>query len=174
MDKQSERRFRHTWKEIEMETLHRPSKSKLGAKAQKNIAKRILLIDPEENSALASALSAQGHAPLHCPSVQQAWNLVYPLRPDLIIVRLRDSNSAALSDLQECHVLARGAPIVLAISTPLSPFLAKLLEHETAPVLPVSSTPEALRESLHNLETAPESAALFGAAVVRAEPRLRT
>jgi DNA-binding NtrC family response regulator len=151
------------WKEIEMETLLRPSNTKHAAKAQRNIMKRILLIDPEKNSALSSALSAEGHAPLHCASVQQAWSLVYALRPDLIIIRLRDSNSAAaLSDLQECHVLARGAPIVLAISTPLSPSLAKLLEHEAAPILPVSSTPEALRESLHNLEAAPGGAAPSG------------
>jgi DNA-binding response OmpR family regulator len=144
-----------------METLHRPSKTKLSAKTQTSKITRILLIDPAKNSALESALSAQGHAPLHCLSVQQAWNLVYPLRPDLIIVHLCGPGNAALSDLQECRALARGVPIILAISTPLSPSLAKLLEHEAAPVLPISSTPEALRESLHNLETAPGSAMFF-------------
>jgi DNA-binding NtrC family response regulator len=144
----SRRRFK-------MDNPHIANKRKPSDRTLVNEINRILLINPDKSSAVSKALAEQGYDVVHCASVQKAWNLVYPQRPDLIFLRLHNPDRAALSDLQECHALARGVPVILAISAPLNPSLAKTLQHEAAGVFLVSSNPEILRESLHDLAVSP-------------------
>jgi DNA-binding response OmpR family regulator len=136
-----------------METLHAPTKDELGEKTQTNRIKKILLIDKDNDCALSTALAEEGHDVVHCDSVHEAWNLVYPYRPHLIILRLYNADGSALSDIRECRALAEGVPIVLAItSAQISPALLKTLQHGAETVLAVSSTLESVRKALHGLE----------------------
>lgn len=107
-----------------METLHTLMDKSLNKMPRR---KKILLIDNETNSALATALKREGHHVVHCDCVHNAWNLVYPQRPHLIIFTVHKSDRTALSDLHECRALAGGAPIVLATSVDASQALLNAL-----------------------------------------------
>jgi DNA-binding response OmpR family regulator len=131
--------------------MHGSLKRNLNEKIRTEKVKKILLIDVNRSSALANALAEQGHDLLHCDSVQRAWKFTYPHRPDIIILHLRDSNRAALSDLQECRALAKGVPIIAAMAANLNRALIKPLQHGAAAVLATPPTPESLRESLHGV-----------------------
>ena len=136
-----------------METLHTPIKNELAEKTQRNQIKKILLIDEDKDCALSTTLAKEGYDVVHCDSVHEAWNLVYPHRPHLIILRLHSANGSALSDFQECRALAEGVPIVLAItSAQTSRALLKTLQHGAETVLTASSTLESVRKALHGLE----------------------
>ena len=136
-----------------METLHTPIENELAKKIQTNQIKKILLIDEEKDCALSTALTEQGYDVVHCDSVHEAWNLVYPHRPHLIILRLYNANGSALSDFRECRALADGVPIVLAItSAQISQALLKTLQHGAETVPTASSTLESVRKALHGLE----------------------
>jgi DNA-binding NtrC family response regulator len=137
---------------FKMETLQIQIKKRLTEKTKVNAIKKILLIDEDKDSVLSDALTREGYDLVHCDSVQQAWSVVYPHRPHLIILRLNNSNGAGLSDLQECRALAEGVPIILAISAQVKPALIKAMQHGTSAVLAASSTPESVREVIHHLE----------------------
>jgi DNA-binding response OmpR family regulator len=135
-----------------METLHTPTENQLVEKIQTNRIKKILLIDEDKDCALSTALADEGYDVVHCDSVHKAWNLVYPHRPHLIILRLY-ANGSALSDFRECRALAEGVPIVLAItSAQISRALLKTLPYGAETVVAVSSTLESVRKALHGLE----------------------
>src|SRR5262245_24156158 len=106
-------RFRAAWtvkkgcsglpKEIQrMETLHTLIEKKPNERPRRKEIKKILLIDSEPNSALATALEREGHHVVHCDCVQKAWDFVYPQRPHLIIFSLHKYDRTALADLHEC------------------------------------------------------------------------
>jgi DNA-binding NtrC family response regulator len=114
--------------------------------------KTILLIENGKYSALSAALAQEGYHVVHCDSVQKAWSFVYPHRPHLIVLRLDNSNGAALAALQECRALAEGVPIVLVTSAHVNRALRKALQHGAATVLAASWTAESVREALHGLE----------------------
>ena len=135
-----------------METLHLQSKKKLTEKTQAREIKKILLIDNNKDSALAAALARERYRIVHCDSVQQAWSLVYPHRPHLIILRLSNSNEAALACLQECRVLAEGVPMVVVTPAHVNRAVMKVLQHEAATVLADSLTPQSIRAALDGLE----------------------
>ena len=117
-----------------METLHIQTKKTLTKKTQASEIKKILLIDQDKDSALSAALAQEGYDLVLCDSVQEAWSLVYPYRPHLIILHLRNSNPAGLSDIQECRALAEDIPIVLAVSAQVNRALIKAMQHEPPPM----------------------------------------
>ena len=136
-----------------METLHTPTENEVAEKTQTNQIKKILLIDEDKDCALSTALAEEGYDVVHCDSVHVAWNLVYPHRPHLIILRLYNANGSALSHFRECRALAEGVPIVLAItSAQISRALLKTRQHGAETVLAASSTLESIREALRGLE----------------------
>jgi DNA-binding NtrC family response regulator len=136
---------------FKMETLHTQTKKTLTKKTQASEIKKILLIDQDKDSALSAALAQEGYDLVLCDSVQEAWSLIYPYRPHLIILHLRNSNGAGLSDLRECRALAEGVPIVLAISAQVNRALIKAMQHGASSVLATSARPESVREVLHHL-----------------------
>ena len=135
-----------------MENLHIPIKRTLAKKTRAGKFKKILLIDQYQDSVLADALTRAGYDLVQCDSVQKAWSLVYPHRPQLIILRPNDSNGAGLSALQECRALGEGVPIILALSAPVKRALIKAAQHGSAAVYVASSTPQSITEALHHLE----------------------
>jgi DNA-binding NtrC family response regulator len=136
---------------FKMETLHIGIETKVTEETQAHEIKKILVIDNDKDSALSTGLTQEKYHVVHCDSVQKAWGLVYPHRPHLIILRLYNSNGAALAELQECRALAEGVPIVVAVSGHLNPTLVKALQHGAAAVLPALSTPESIRGALRGL-----------------------
>jgi DNA-binding NtrC family response regulator len=135
-----------------METLHIQTKKTLTKKTQASEIKKILLIDRDKDSALSATLAQEGYDLVLCDSVQEAWSLIYPYRPHLIILHRHKSNGAGLSDLRECRALAEGVPIVLAVSAQVNRALIKAMQHGGSSVLATSSTAESVREVLHHLQ----------------------
>lgn len=135
-----------------MEPLHMRIKKALTEKTQTNETKKILLIDKNKASPLSIALRQEGYHLIHCDSVQKAWDLIYPHRPNLIVLHLYDFNGAGLSDLQECQALAEGVPIILAAPAQANQVLSKTTQQRTAIVLALSSTPESVTKMLRHLE----------------------
>lgn len=133
-----------------METLHTIVKKSIGKWPGGEELKKILLIDNETNSALATALEREGHHVVRCDCVQNAWNLVYPQRPHLIILSIHKSDGGALSDVHECRALAGGVPIVWATSAHMSRALLNALPSGVAAVVADLSTPESARAVLRN------------------------
>jgi DNA-binding NtrC family response regulator len=137
-----------------METLHIPVNKSLGTKTQRREIKKILLINEDKDGVLSTVLVREGYDLVHCDSVQKAWSLVYPHRPQLIILRMYKSKDVALADLQECRALAKGIPVVVTIPAHVNYALKKALPHGAASVLAAPSTPESIRQTLHGLEAA--------------------
>lgn len=135
-----------------MEILHTSFNKTLAKKTRRRKFKRILLIDAGKETDLSAALRKLGYDLVHCDSVQEAWSFVYPRRPQLIILRLNNSNRVVLSEFRECRVLAEGVPIVLALSSPAKPALVKALQRGSASSFVVSPTVENIRETLDHLE----------------------
>jgi len=59
-----------------METLHTRINKRPSKKPRRNVIKKILLIDNEKSSALATALEHEGYDVVRCDCVQKAWNFV--------------------------------------------------------------------------------------------------
>jgi DNA-binding NtrC family response regulator len=135
-----------------METQQIQINKTLTKKTKASAIKRILLIDEDRDDVLSAALAQEGYDLVNCDSVQKAWSVVYPHRPQLIILRLRNSTEASLSDLHECRALAEGVPIILPISAPVNPALIKAIQHGALTVVVSPSTPERVKEALHRLE----------------------
>jgi DNA-binding response OmpR family regulator len=142
--------FRRTKGGSKMETLHTLVEKSIVQRPGRQEIKRILLIDNEPNSALATALERDGHHVVRCDCVQNAWSLVYPQRPHFIIFSIHKSDGAALSDVHECRALAGGVPIVLAASAHISRALRNGLPRGAAAVVADWSTPESVRAILRN------------------------
>ena len=133
-----------------MEPLYTLVKKCIDKRPRREEIKKILLIDNETNSALATTLGREGHHVVRCDCVRNAWNLLYPRRPHLIILRIHKSDGATLSDVHECRALAGGVPIVLATSAHISRALLNALPRGTAAVVADSLTPESARAMLEN------------------------
>jgi DNA-binding NtrC family response regulator len=138
-----------------MQTMHIENERKLSEKEQTGKIKQILLIDDDKQDGLSATLAQEGYDVIHCDAVQKAWSLVYPQRPRLIIIHLRDLDGAGLADLQECRALAEGVPIILATSARVSETRMKALQHQAVAILDLPLMPEAVREALHDLEIHP-------------------
>jgi DNA-binding NtrC family response regulator len=137
---------------FKMETVQIQIKKTLTKKTKASPIRRILLIDKDKDNVLSTILAEEGYDLVNCDSVQEAWRVVYPHRPHLIILCLHNSTGAGLFDLQECRALAQGVPIILAISTPVKPDLIKAMQHGSLTTLVSSPTPQSVREALHHLE----------------------
>ena len=102
----------------------------------------ILLIDNDKHGGLLNALTREGYHVVHCDSVQEAWNFIYPHPPELIIVHLTVLNRAGLADLDECWALAEGVPIALALSARVKETLLDAVQHRVAGILTIPSKPK--------------------------------
>ena len=127
--------------------------NKLTINTKATDSQKLLLIGNDKNKgiALSIALTREGYHVVYCDSVKNAWQLVYPHRPDVIILRLGKADASGLADLQECRVLAEGVPIALIIDGHVDPAVMSALHHGAAVVLPESSTPDRLRQALDSL-----------------------
>ncbi|HXF75148.1 MAG TPA: hypothetical protein VNN13_03570 [Methylomirabilota bacterium] len=135
-----------------METVRVPINQEFGKTHQRRRFKKVLLIDPDKDRALSRALAQRGYDLEHCDSVREAWNRVYPRRPQLIILRLNNSTRGVAAEFRECRVLAEGVPILLLLSCPAKPALVKALEHGGAATLLTAPTPEKVGAALDQLE----------------------
>jgi DNA-binding NtrC family response regulator len=118
-----------------MESLATQVKNALAEMSRAGGIRRILLIDKDPNSRLASQLALDGRQRVHCASVQDAWNFVYPYPPHVIVLHIYNAGTAALADFQECRALAGGVPIVLAISAAATQDFLRSARHGSALVL---------------------------------------
>ncbi len=137
-----------------METLHSQIKKTLTQALtdwiQTNELKKVLLIDNNKDAALLDVFCKDGYDVIHCYSVREAWNFVYPHPPHLIVIHLNDLNRAGLADLHECRALARGVPIILATSARVTPAVTKALENRTAGILSLPSAMKTKRNGLNS------------------------
>jgi CheY-like chemotaxis protein len=118
-----------------MESLATQVKKALAQMSRAGQIRRILLVDENLNSRLASQLALDGRYRVHCASVQDAWNLVYPYPPHVIVLHVYNAGTAALADFQECRALAGGVPIVLAISAAATQDFLRSARHGSTLVL---------------------------------------
>jgi DNA-binding NtrC family response regulator len=114
---------------------------------------KVLLIGNDKNRdiALLVGLTGGGYHVVYCDSVKKAWPLVYPHRPDVIILRLGNADASGLADLQECRALAEGVPIVVTIGGQVSPNVMPALQHGAAVVVPEVATPDSIRRAFEGL-----------------------
>lgn len=136
-----------------MLTLQKPLTKGVSEKPPEKPIRKILLIDGEANGGLSNALARDRCNVIHCKCVQEAWNFVYPRRPDLIVFRLRKSDQTALSDLHECRALARSVPILVASSAHVNGDILKALPRGRAAVVADCVPAELAAEILRNPDT---------------------
>jgi DNA-binding NtrC family response regulator len=138
-----------------METEDTPKNNPINRQASG--IRKLLLIGNYKNKdlALSIALTREGYHVVYSDSVKNAWRLVYPHRPDVIILRLSDANTSGLADLQECRALAEGVPIIVTIDGYVNPAIISALRHTAAVVLPRISTPDRIRQALEGLHRSP-------------------
>ncbi len=114
--------------------------------------KRILLIGENPDIAFFTGLQQEGYEVIACESPQKAWNLVFPYRPDFIIVHLHHPSRRDIAILQECRALAEGVPIIVATSVPGNEALMKALEEGATAFLSLPVKPQTIRKVLDELE----------------------
>jgi DNA-binding NtrC family response regulator len=132
-----------------MESLATQVKKALTEISRAGAIRRILLIDKDPNSRLAAQLALDGRHRVHCASVQDAWNLVYPYPPHVIVLHLYNAGTAALADFQECRALAGGVPIVLAISAAATEDFIRSARHGSTLVLAAAPSASDGSSALH-------------------------
>ena len=123
-----------------MESLATQVKKALAHMSRGGQIRRILLVDEDPNSRLASQLMLDARYRVHCASVQDAWNLVYPYPPHVIVLHVYNAGTSALADFQECRALAGGVPIVLAISAAATQDFLRSARHGSILVLAAPPT----------------------------------
>ena len=135
-----------------MENLATQVNKALAEMSRARQIRRILLVDQDPNSRLASQLAQDGRYRVHCASVQDAWKLVYPYPPHLIVLHVYNAGTAALADFQECRALASGVPIVLAISAAATQDFLRTARHGSTIVL--AAPPNTSADSSSNAASA--------------------
>lgn len=114
--------------------------------------KKILLIDEKLDTSLYIALRDEGYEVVACESSKRAWNLVYPFRPQFIVIHLPQPSRNDVAVLQECRAMAKGVPIIVATSQPKQERIVKMLEDRVASFLSLPVAPHAVRRLLDELE----------------------
>lgn len=99
------------------------------------IKRRVLLIDERGDAHLRAALADSGGKLSSCNSPKDAWDLIYPVPPHFIVVRLYHPNTEDVTMLQECRFMAKGAPIVVATTYEQTEVLKDVLEDRPAAFL---------------------------------------
>ncbi len=115
------------------------------------VQKRIVLIDDQGDPALFSGLQQDGYEVIACDSAQKAWGLVFPFRPQLIVLHLHQLSRRDTLSLQECRALADGVPIVIAASVPGHESIRLAMEEGATSFLSLPAKPEAIRRVLDEL-----------------------
>jgi DNA-binding NtrC family response regulator len=115
--------------------------------------KTILLINGKSETSLLVGLEQEGYEVTVCESPQKAWGLVYPIRPDVIILHLQHLSSKDIYSLQECHALADGAPVIIATGASRIADFTEKLGRVVPRFLSLPLKPNAVRDVLHGLES---------------------
>ena len=115
--------------------------------------KNILLINGKSDTSLLAGLEQERYEVAVCESPQKAWGLVYPIRPDVIILHLQHLSSKDIYSLQECHALADGAPVIIATGASRIADFTEKLGRVVPRCLSLPLKPNAVREILHGLES---------------------
>lgn len=116
------------------------------------VRKKVLLIDDNPDLALFTALQQEGYEVATCDSPQKASGLVWPFRPDFIIVHLHHPSARDIAVLHECRTLAEGVPVIVATSVPGYETIMKALEEGATSFLFLPIKPQAIRKVLDELE----------------------
>lgn len=119
-----------------------------------DVRKKVVLIDEESDAPLFIALQQEGFEVIACESVQKAWGLVFPLRPDAIIVHFHQPSRRDIAILQECRALAEGVPVIVAASVPGHEAAMQALEEGATSFLSLPAKPETIRRVLNELRRA--------------------
>jgi DNA-binding NtrC family response regulator len=114
--------------------------------------RKILLIDGKSETSLLAALERAGCDTTVCESPQKAWGLIYPSRPDVIILHLQHLSSKDIYSLQECHALADGVPVIIAAAASRIDAFRKELGRVIPQFLSLPLKPDAVREIIAGLE----------------------
>lgn len=118
------------------------------------VTKKILLIDEKPDISFVTTLQKEGYEIVSCESPQMAWGLVFPYRPDFIIVRLDQPSRRDIAVLQECRALAEGIPIIVATSVPGHEAAMKALEEGATSFLRLPLKPKTIKKILDELAPA--------------------
>lgn len=89
---------------------------------------KILVIGEHADPALLAALQREGYNTVACGSPQTARASIYTFRPRLIMVHLSHSSQTDIAMLQQCRLMAKGIPIVVATSIPGHETVMRALE----------------------------------------------
>jgi len=116
------------------------------------VREKILLIDDKSEIALLTAIQEEGYEVIACEYPQKAWGLVFPYRPDFIIVHLRHPSTRDIAILQECRALADGVPIIVATSVPGHEAVMKALEEGATAFLSLPVKSQTIRKVLDELK----------------------
>ncbi len=118
------------------------------------VQKKIVLIDDQRDPALFTGLQQDGYDVIACDSAQKAWGLVFPFRPQLIVVHLHQLSRRDTLTLQECRALADGVPIIVAISVPGHESIRLAMEEGATSFLSLPAKPETIKRVLDELSPA--------------------
>jgi len=116
------------------------------------VRKKILLIDDHPDISLFTALRQDGYELLTCDSAEKAWDLVFPHRPHCVIVRLHHPNRENIAVLQECHALAEGVPVIVAMYIHGNEAIMQALEERATSFLPLPAKPGIIKKFLEELK----------------------
>ena len=115
--------------------------------------KKILLINGTSETSLLVGFEQEGYEVTVCEAPQKAWGLVYPIRPDVIILHLRHLSSKDIYALQECLALADGVPVIIATGASRIADFTEKLGRVVPRFLSLPLKPNAVRDVLHGLES---------------------
>jgi len=115
--------------------------------------KKILLIDDQWDTSLFIALQQEGYEVIACESPQDAWSVVWTLRPHFIVIHLTHPSRGDIFTLQGCGVLAGGVPIIIAAPISGSESIIKALEKVAAVFLSFPLGPYGIGKILDELDT---------------------
>jgi len=115
------------------------------------VVKRILLFDEELDLQLLAALREEGYEVFTCESLYKAWGVHFLYRPHCIIVHLQRPSKRDVTILQECRAMAKGFPVIAAISTAGDEAVMKALEEVATAFIFLPVKPQTIRKILQSL-----------------------
>lgn len=115
------------------------------------VVKKILLFDEELDLQFLAALREEGYEVVTCESLYKAWGVHFLYRPHCIIVRLHCPSSRDVTILQECRALAKGGPLIAAITTAGDEAVMKALEEVATAFIFLPVKRQTVRKVLQSL-----------------------
>ena len=117
------------------------------------VVKRILLFDEELDLRFLAALREEGYEVVTCESLYKAWGVHFLYRPHCIIVHVQQPSSRDVTILQECCALAKGLPVIAAISTAGDEAVMEALRDTATFLMFLPVKPQTIRKVLQSLAT---------------------